>query len=743
MMTRNAGERKRTALRTSLGANRLSTDLFSDSRDTGVLQGTLERIVYSNPGTGWSVARLQVEGRAETVSIVGHLSGVQPGESLRLEGAWVDDRRFGRQFEVRSFQSLPPSTLEGIKRYLGSGLIRGVGPVTAERIVEHFGEDTLRVLDDEPQRLRAVPGLGRVRAKAIRSAWDEQREIKDVMMFLQQHDVSTSFALRIYKRYGNGAIDTVTENPYRLAQDIVGVGFKSADRIAQALGIGTDSPRRLQAGVLHCLDAATDQGHCFLPWEELRNRAAKLLGIAAAAVTDAIDSLVQIGELTVEREDSERPIYTQRMCRLERRTAEELRRRVTQPFVTRTHDVERAMRRFETGARMHLSESQRDAITSVLQQRVLVITGGPGTGKTTLVRALLAVLEEQKLRTLLCAPTGRAAKRLATATRRDASTLHRLLEWNPRARRFSRNAAMPLDGDVFVVDEVSMVDLKLLHDLLQALPAEARLILVGDVDQLPSVGPGMVLADIIASKRVRTVRLQGIFRQAQGSLIVRNAHAIRQGDDPSIPPVGDRADFVFVERDDPETVLETPALRVDARRDIQVLAPMNRGTLGTTTINAELQRLLNPDGAAIGHSGLHVGDKVMQTRNNYALDVFNGDVGLVEAVDDSAQTVLVRFDDRSIRYNFSELDELVLAFACTVHKAQGSEYPVVVLVLHQQHHMMLQRNLLYTAVTRARQQLVILGQRRALRVALGNARGFERYTRLAHRLGAADAGAVH
>ncbi len=722
----------------------MSTDLFSNSRDAGVLQGTLERVVYANPGTGWSVARLHADGRDTPVTIVGHLSGVQPGETLRLEGAWVDDRKFGRQFEVRSFRSVPPSTLEGIERYLGSGLIRGVGPVTAKRIVERFGEDTLRVLDDEPQRLREVPGLGRVRAKALRSAWQEQRDIKDVMVFLQQHEVSTSFALRIYKTYGRGAIDAVTENPYRLAQDISGIGFKSADNIARSLGMQQDSPRRVQAGVLHCLDAAHDQGHCFLPLDLLRKRARSLLDLDEEHVVRAIETLVQARELHVESDDPDRPIYTQSMHRLERQVAQALRRRVERPFQGRVPDVAAALARFESRSGMRLSESQRQAIRDALGSRVLVITGGPGTGKTTLVRALLAALDEQKLRTLLCAPTGRAAKRLAEATRREASTLHRLLEWNPRARRFLRNAAMPLEGDVFVVDEVSMVDLKLMQDLLQALPDDARLILVGDVDQLPSVGPGTVLADIIASQRVGTVRLRGIFRQAQGSSIVRNAHAIRDGDFPDLPPAGERADFVFVERDEPEAVLDTlrrlvherlpEALQVDARRAIQVLAPMNRGSLGTLSINAELQRLLNPNGEPVGASLLRVGDKVMQTRNNYNLDVFNGDLGLMEAVDASAQTALVRFEERTIRYAFSELDELSLAYACTVHKSQGSEYPVVVLVMHAQHHVMLQRNLLYTAVTRAKRQLVIVGQRRALRAALDNARGFQRHTRLATRL---------
>lgn len=722
----------------------MPTDLFSNAREDGVLQGILERVVYANPSTGWSVAKLRVEGRAEAVSIVGHLSAVQPGESLRLEGFWVDDRRFGRQFQVRAFRSVPPTTRDAIQRYLGSGLIRGIGPVMAERIVDHFHEDTLQVLDNEPQRLTEVPGLGRVRAKSIRAAWEEQRDIKDVMLFLQQHEVSTSFALRIYKRYGSASIETVTENPYRLAQDIVGIGFKSADGIARTIGIATDSPRRLQAGVLHCLEGAADQGHCFLPLHELQKRATRLLGTGESLVANAIESLVQASELHVEMSDDARPVYTRKMHRLERLTAAELARRVAHPFRTPAHDVERAITRFETSSRMQLSESQREAITKTMESRVVVITGGPGTGKTTLVRALLAVLGEQKLRTQLCAPTGRAAKRLAEATRREAHTLHRLLEWHPRARRFQRNAAFPLDGDVFVVDEVSMVDLQLLYDLLQALPADARLILVGDVDQLPSVGPGAVLADIIASGRVATVRLSGIFRQARDSLIVRNAHAIRDGEFPTLPPSGRRADFVFVERDEPEAVLDTlralvgarlpEALGVDARRDIQVLAPMNRGTLGTASLNTELQQLLNPNGTVVGASGMRVGDKVMQTRNNYTLEVFNGDLGLVEAVDEGNRSVLVRFDERAVRYGTAELEELALAFACTVHKSQGSEYPVVVLVVHSQHHVMLQRNLLYTAITRARRQLVIVGQRRALRTGLANARGFERFTRLAERL---------
>jgi exodeoxyribonuclease V alpha subunit len=742
--------------RISRGAYPLSTDLFSRSSGA-TLEGTLERLVFNNPASGWSVARLLVEGIAQPVTIVGNLAGVRPGERLQLHGTWEEDRRYGRQFRVTSFRSTHPSTLEGIRKYLGSGLVSGVGPVTAERIVEKFGGDTLRVLEDEPQRLREVPGLGRKRAAAIRKAWREQRDIKDVMVFLQRHDIGTAHALRIFRTYGARSIATVTENPYRLAHDVVGIGFRSADRIAKALGLEADAPRRVEAGVRHVLEQALNEGHCFLPRRRLLARAVKLLHpgqldrdpepvqtqrVAPEQVDAAIDRLLAREHLAAEPSLESTPLYTRRIRDMEMECARAL-VRLRGAGSVGAIDARRAIVSFERREGLQLSEGQREAVERALVSRVLVITGGPGTGKTTLVRALIRILGRRQ-RVVLAAPTGRAARRLAEAAGREAVTLHRLLEWSPHQHRFQRDASAPLDADVFVVDETSMVDLPLMHHLLQAIRSGARLLLVGDVDQLPSVGPGAVLADIIDSDVVDCVRLSEIFRQDERGLIVHNAHLIRRGEPPRIPPAGERADFVFVERRRPEEILDSvsllvcerlpQALRVDPRRDVQVLSPMNRGNLGTVTLNLELQRLLNPNGEPLGTTGMRVGDKVMQVRNNYTLEVFNGDIGRVEAVDENEQAASVRFDNRSLRYGFADLDELSLAYACTVHKSQGSEYPVVLLVLHSQHHLMLQRNLLYTAVTRARQQIVVVGERRALSTALRNDRGLERNTLLAERL---------
>ena len=721
----------------------MNPSLFVPEDGTTTLQGVLEHVVYVSPETGWTVARLDAGG-TEPVTVVGNLSGVQPGETLRLQGRWVEDRRYGRQFRIESFLSVAPSTLIGIEKFLGSGLVRGIGPVMARKLVARFELDTLRVIEEEAGRLHEVPGLGRVRIAAIQTAWREQRGIRDVMVFLQSHGVSAAHAARIHKRYGAQAIAVVRENPYRLARDVSGIGFVSADRIAQALGVAADAPQRIEAGVLHGLDQAAEEGHCYLPRAELVAAGAELLECEPAAVDAAIDRLALARDVVVEAAVEGCPVYGSLLHALERAAAAGLRRLLGAEPRAQGPRVDAAIDAFEAESGLKLASAQRRAVARALEVRVLVVTGGPGTGKTTLVRGVLHALARRRQRVLLCAPTGRAAKRLSEATGQPAKTIHRLLEWSPADNRFQRDAEHPLDADLVIVDEVSMLDIGLFRDLVAAIPSGSRLLLVGDSDQLPSVGPGAVLADCIASGVVDCVLLEKIFRQEEASRIITNAHRIREGQPPLLPPTGERADFVLIERHEPEELLATlqvlvakrlPAsLRVDPRLDVQVLVPMNRGTLGSATLNATLQAVLNPRGAPVGTTGLRVGDKVMQIRNNYDLEVFNGDIGVIDSWNEADRVLGVRYDDRLVRYEANDLSELVLAYSCTVHKSQGSEYPVVILVLHRQHHVMLQRNLLYTGVTRARRQVVVLGELRALHTALSNNRVIKRYTRLADRL---------
>ncbi len=725
----------------------MSGSLFVSDDENTSLEGVLEQVVYSSPETGWTVARISTRD-PNPVTIVGTLSGVQPGESLRLNGRWVEDRKYGRQFRVESYLSVQPTTLVGIERYLGSGLVHGIGPVTARRLVAHFGLETLRVIDEEATRLHEVPGIGRTKIKAIQEKWREQRGVRDVMVFLQSYGIGAAQARRIYKRYGAQANAIVRQNPYQLARDVAGIGFLSADRIARALGTPVDAPQRIEAGVLHALETARDEGHCYLPRERLVLAAAALLECETAAAEAAVDRLALRGEVKPEPEVDDCPVYDATLYGIEAAVARGLHRLLRAPRRPASK-IDAALDEYEAQEGIQLAPSQRRAVARALEVPVLVVTGGPGTGKTTLVRAVLHALERRGERALLSAPTGRAAKRLSETTDHPAQTIHRLLEWNPRELRFQRDAASPLEADLIVVDEVSMVDLALLRSLLDAIPNQARLLLVGDSDQLPSVGPGAVLADCIDSGVVEFVRLQQIYRQDEASCIVTNAHRIRDGEAPLLPPAGERGDFVLVERNAPDDVLGTlrtlvadrlpAALGVDPRGDIQVLVPMHRGTLGAAAINAALQDALNPDGAPVGAGGLRVGDKVMQTRNNYDLEVFNGDLGIVEAWNEADRTLYARFDERRVVYEASDLPELALAYACTVHKSQGSEYPVVILVLHRQHHVMLQRNLVYTAVTRARRQVVVLGESGALRTALSNGRVQERWTRLAARLQALSA----
>ena len=729
-----------------------------DSRETRdaatALEGLIERIVFANEENAWSVVRLQVPGQRDLVTAVGNLLGVQPGENLRLQGTWINDPKFGRQFRVTSYAAVAPATLTGIEKYLGSGLIRGIGKVMAARLVATFGMETLEVIESRPERLTEVEGIGPKRSREILRAWAEQREVKEVMVFLQSHGVSTHYAIKIYKAYGAQATELVRSNPYRLATDIHGIGFQTADKIAAALGIPKDAPQRIEAGTLYLLGAGADRGHLYLPRQTLIEEAEKLLGAPPPRVEAAVAALAETEQVVLEplaegaegTEETGTAVFLRALHAAEAGVAARIRTLLIQPMLPMEIDVDRALDWFEKAEQLALARQQRQAIRAGLTRKALVITGGPGTGKTTLVRGIVKILEKKRQRVLLAAPTGRAAKRLAEATGAEASTLHRLLEFNPQTRQFDRNREHPLSCDLLIVDEALMLDTVLAHHVLRAVPDHGRLILVGDVDQLPSVGPGRVLADLIRSEAVEVVRLTEIFRQAERSLIVVNAHRVNQGMMPILESVDSDGDFFFFERGGPEEIAETIGQLVARRipgkfgfnpvEQIQVLTPMNRGPLGTDSLNAALRDLLNPEGATVtrgGHS-LRVGDKVMQVRNNYDLEVFNGDIGRVRSIDEVEQVVTVAIDGREVAYDFGSIDELALAYACSIHKSQGSEYPCVVIPLHTTHYVMLQRNLLYTALTRAKRLAILVGEERALRVAIGNRRVRPRFTRLAERL---------
>jgi exodeoxyribonuclease V alpha subunit len=710
------------------------------------LEGTLDRIAFINEENAWSVVKIAVPDRREPVTAVGNLLGVKPGENVQLKGRWIQDKRFGEQFKVESFQTVVPATLEGIERYLGSGLVHGIGKVMAERLVARFGLKTLEIIDEQPQRLTEVEGIGRVRSEQIRRAWIEQRAIKDVMVFLHSHGVAMSHATKIYKRYGEKAIAAVRENPYRLALDIFGIGFQTADEIAQRLGVERTAPSRCQAGMLHVLRAAADEGHVAAPREELIGRVRTLLEVDEDLVRGAVGPLAEREQIVVEKHEGGESIYLEPLFVAERGIADLLERQLKTPVRPIQIDMARAIAWFEEQRKMTLENEQREAIALAVREKVLVITGGPGTGKTTLINAVIQILEKKGRAVLLAAPTGRAAKRMAETTGHEARTLHRLLEFTPKSNTFARGPSHPLEGDLVIVDEASMLDTAMTYALLRALPATCQIVFVGDVDQLPSVGPGSVLLDLIRSRAVPMVRLSRIFRQAEESRIVVNAHRVNQGELPVLGAEDPASDFFFIERQEPEEVLATIKTLLTERiprkfglhptRDIQVLTPMHKGLLGAATLNQELQMLFNPDGPSVvrGTRTFRVGDKVMQVRNDYDLDVFNGDVGHVEAIDNEERTMTVMFDSRAVIYDEGQLDELALAYACSIHKSQGSEFPCVVLPLHTQHFVMLKRNLLYTAMTRGRRLVVIVGSKRALSTAVSNADTVTRVTGLARRL---------
>jgi exodeoxyribonuclease V alpha subunit len=710
------------------------------------LTGEVERITYESEATGFRVLKVgSLEGPAGkrgSVTVVGTLPPVGSGTRVRVTGDFRQDPRHGEQFRADTLVTLAPETLVGLERYLGSGLIPGIGPAFAKRIVSAFGMDSLTMLDHEPERLRLIPGIGERRVQEVKKAWASQRAISNVMMLLQTHGASPALAARIYKHYGDSAARVVQESPYRLAMEVRGIGFKTADRIAKSLGIAGDHPERVQAGVLHELSGLADQGHVLFERIGLSERAATMLEVDVAHVGPAIDKLWASGHLVVE----EQGVYLARLHRAETAIVDGLQRLLSRPGRVLS-GIESTIERFEKQAKVSLAPQQRAAVKGAAEHKLIVVTGGPGVGKTTIVRAILDVMKRAHLDVRLAAPTGRAAKRLFEATGHEATTLHRLLEFDPRAGGFQLDAKAPLEADVVIVDEASMIDVPLGAALISALPDAARLVIVGDADQLPSVGPGALLRDVIDSGVVTTVRLNEIFRQAGESRIVQNAHRILVGDMPeSADPDSPRADFFVVSRREAEeaaeTVRELVTVRIPRRfgfdplRDVQVLTPMHRGPAGTAALNQLLQAALNPRGPSLDHHGqtFRERDKVLQLKNDYEREVYNGDLGSVERVNVDERRLTVRFDGRDVEYQDADLDMLTLAYATSIHKSQGSEYPAVVIPLLTSHFVMLSRNLVYTAVTRGKKLCVLVADPRALKLALGEVRREERQTRLAERL---------
>jgi exodeoxyribonuclease V alpha subunit len=711
------------------------------------LSGSVERVTFHSEESGFCVLRVKVRGRREPVTVVGSAATIAPGEFIECLGFWHNDRTHGLQFKARQLRAVLPGTREGIEKYLGSGMVKGVGPHFAKVLVKAFGEKVFDVIEKEPMRLLGLPGIGRKRMEMVTGAWAEQKVIREIMVFLQSHGVGTARAVRIYKTYGEESILKVTENPYRLALDIHGIGFKSADAIAERLGIARDSLIRARAGVRHTLQEISNDGHCAWPREKLAEEAAGLLEIPVPTVDEAIREEVEEGNLTPDRIDGRECLFLTPLHRAETGTAASIARLLAGVPPWGTMDAAKALPWVEKKTGLTLSPSQRSAVDLALSSKLVVITGGPGVGKTTLVNSILRIIRAKDVKVILCAPTGRAAKRLSESTGMEAKTIHRLLEFDPQTFGFKRGKENPLKADLVVMDESSMVDIVLANRLLAAIPDHAALIVVGDVDQLPSVGPGAVLADIIDSGAVPTVRLTEIFRQAEASRIIVNAHRINRGELPLKNDGSALSDFYFIPAETPEEihdkVMQVVTTRIPVRfgfhpvRDIQILTPMNRGGLGVRSLNVELQQRLNPDAQpAVTRFGSRFApaDKVIQTVNNYDKEVFNGDIGVIRGVDPEEGLVKVDFDGREVEYEFGELDEVSLAYATSIHKSQGSEYPAVVIPLAMQHFMLLERNLLYTAVTRGKKLVIIVGQVKAMAMAVKNRRSTKRITRLAGRI---------
>jgi exodeoxyribonuclease V alpha subunit len=720
------------------------------------LQGQIEQVVYRNEENGYTIARVKVSDRKKPVTIVGNLLSSTPGEILIMQGQWTNHPKYGEQFKISDYDIVTPASVHGIEKYLGSGLIKGIGPVMAKRIVEKFSKKTLDVIEKETSRLSEVEGIGTVRIEMIKRSWEEQKEIRNVMLFLQTHDVSSGYATKIFRQYGSQSIKVVKGNPYRLSTDIFGIGFISADRIAAKLGIPKDSSQRVEAGILYVLQQQSDDGHVYYPYEPLIKKCMEILDVERDVVKEAFGNIALKKKIVIEDlnqdlqefRSNNKAVYLAKYHLCETGIAEKFKGLVNVPKSIKEIDPHKALNWVQTKLSITLAEKQIEAIKHAIKHKVTVITGGPGTGKTTIIHAILKIYSQYGMKILLAAPTGRAAKRLSETAGREAKTIHRMLKYSVGTGEFEKNEHDPLECDLLILDEASMIDTILMYHLLKAVPQGATFILVGDVDQLPAVGAGNVLKDIISSGAVPVVELNEIFRQAKQSQIIVNAHQINSGTMPLLKSSPEKLeDFYFIEKGNPEdvlkTILELTAERIPARfgfdpvDDIQVLTPMHRGMVGTENLNSELQKVLNPGQVIItkGSQGFCINDKVMQIKNNYDREVFNGDIGKITGIDPENHELTVSFDNRYVRYDYTDLDEIILAYAVSVHKSQGSEFPAVVIPVLTQHYIMLQRNLIYTGVTRGKKLVVMVGTKKALSIGIKNDKPRKRYTCLMYRLG--------
>ncbi|MFO7963817.1 MAG: ATP-dependent RecD-like DNA helicase [Desulfobacterales bacterium] len=714
------------------------------------LSGQIDRITYTNEENGFTIAKVKVAGRRDSVTVVGNLLSPSPGEILEMEGIWTCHPRFGEQFKIVRCKTRMPATISGIKKYLGSGLIKGIGPVMADRIVQRFGKNTLNILEKEIEKLTRIAGIGKKRVEMIKKAWADQKDIRDLMLFLQSHEIGAGYAVKIFKQYGDRAITVIRGNPYRLAMDIFGIGFVTADRIASRIGFSKNSPRRVEAGIIYLLNHLSDEGHAYYPLDLLVQKAVDVLDIEGETVLFCLRNLSATEKIVIEEnvrpDDGGQRVYLTGFYVAETGIARFIKALSAAPAFGSVVDGRKAAQWVASRLDIQLADKQLEAVRSALSHPVLVLTGGPGTGKTTTINALLKIFLRMRKKVMLAAPTGRAAKRMNETTGHTAKTIHRLLEYSLQKGGFARNDQKPLDCDILIIDETSMIDTILMYHLLKAVRPGTILVLVGDVNQLPSVGAGNVLMDIIRSGRVPVVGLNAIFRQAQASRIIVNAHRINSGKMPEINWGRDRkSDFYFIHQEDPQRVLDiildVVTVRIPKRfglhpmKDVQVLTPMHKGIAGAGNLNVRLQQALNPrTGISIGGREFRVNDKVMQIRNNYDKEVYNGDIGRILRIVPEKQDVSVRFDQRTVPYDYSDLDELVPAYAISIHKSQGSEYAAVVVPILTQHFIMLQRNLLYTAITRGRKLVVLVGAKKALAIAVKNNTVRKRYTYLQERL---------